>query len=162
MNAAKAFVSLGLKDLGYKYINMDDTWSSQTRDSSGNLQADPTKFPAGIPALVENIHNLDLLFGLYGDSGTTTCSGFPGSQGYEAQDAALLSSWGVDYWKYDNCATPSGNSEPRYETMRDALLAQSHKILYSLCQWGADSVWTWGASVGNSWRVSGDATNGWR
>lgn len=162
MNAANAFVSLGLKDLGYKYINMDDTWSAMTRDSGGNLQADPTKFPDGIPTVVDDIHSLGLLFGLYGDSGTTTCSGFPGSEGHESQDAALLSSWGVDYWKYDNCATPSGNSEPRYETMRDALLEQSHPILYSLCQWGVDNVWTWGASVGNSWRISGDATNGWK
>lgn len=161
LNAANAFVSLGLRDLGYKYINMDDTWSASTRDSNGNLQADPTKFPNGIPALVDEIHNMSLSFGLYGDSGTATCSGFPGSEGYESQDAALLSSWGVDYWKYDNCNTPSGNSQPRYETMRDALLAQSHTILYSLCQWGADNVATWGATVGNSWRISSDATNGW-
>lgn len=40
--------------------------------------------------------------GLYGDSGTATCSGFPGSQGHEVQDAKQLAAWGVDYWKYDN------------------------------------------------------------
>lgn len=40
--------------------------------------------------------------GLYGDSGTTTCSGFPGSEGYETQDADQIAAWGVDYWKYDN------------------------------------------------------------
>ncbi|GME24372.1 Glycoside hydrolase clan GH-D [Neofusicoccum parvum] len=45
--------------------------------------------------------------------------------------------------------------------MRDALLATDRDILYSLCQWGVDSVWTWGASVGNSWRVGGDITNNW-
>ena len=42
------------------------------------------------------------ILGLYGDSGTATCSGFPGSQGYEARDANTLASWGIDYWKYDN------------------------------------------------------------
>lgn len=44
--------------------------------------------------------------GLYGDSGTKTCAGYPGSQGYETQDAKLLASWGVDYWKYDNVNEP--------------------------------------------------------
>lgn len=28
---AHAFVSLGLEDLGYTYVNMDDTWSQKTR-----------------------------------------------------------------------------------------------------------------------------------
>jgi alpha-galactosidase len=162
MNAAKAFVSLGLKELGYIYVNLDDKWMSGSRDSSGNLEPDPAKFPQGMPALVDEIHNMGLMFGLYGDSGTTTCSGFPGSAGHESQDAALLSLWNVDFWKYDNCATPSGDSEPRYAKMRDALLAQSHKILYSLCQSGADQVWTWGAQVGNCWRVAGDITGIWR
>jgi alpha-galactosidase len=40
--------------------------------------------------------------GLYGDSGTKTCSGYPGSQGYETVDAKTLAGWGVDLWKYDN------------------------------------------------------------
>lgn len=40
---------------------------------------------------------MDLKFGLYGDAGTMTCAGHPGSQGYETQDAQLLSSWGVDF-----------------------------------------------------------------
>ena len=40
--------------------------------------------------------------GLYGDSGTQTCSGYPGSQGYEAVDAKTLAEWGIDLWKYDN------------------------------------------------------------
>lgn len=119
----------------------------------------------------DQIHSLGLKFGLYGDSGTATCSGFPGSAGYEKVDAAALAAWGVDYWKYDNCnvqvsgkcarfccvcfklmVLSPGNSSVRYITMRDALLAESHHILYSLCNWGADAVWEWAANVGNSWR----------
>lgn len=159
--AANAFVQLGLQDLGYTYINLDDGWSTMARDADGNLVPDPNKFPNGMKNVSDQIHALGLKFGLYGDSGTATCAGFPGSQGYEAQDATLLASWDVDYWKYDNCNTPSGDSQPRYETMRDALLATDRDILYSLCQWGVDSVWEWGASVGNSWRVGGDITNNW-
>ena len=47
------------------------------------------------------------------------------------------------------------------ETMRDALLNSGRPILYSMCQWGRDSVWTWGKPVGNSWRMSGDIQNNW-
>ncbi|KAF3917618.1 Alpha-galactosidase [Arthrobotrys entomopaga] len=159
--AANAFVSLGLDKLGYQYVNMDDAWSSSSRDSSGNLVADPNKFPNGVKVVADQIHALGLKFGLYGDSGTATCSGFPGSQGYETKDAAQLASWGVDYWKYDNCNTPSGYSQPRYNTMRDALAATGRPILYSLCQWGIDAVYTWGNQTGNSWRVGGDITNSW-
>ncbi|MCJ1312998.1 hypothetical protein MMC25_006674 [Agyrium rufum] len=161
LNTANAFITLGLDKLGYQYINMDDTWSAKTRDAAGNLQPDATKFPNGVKAVADQIHTLGLKFGLYGDSGTATCSGFPGSQGYEVQDAKQLAAWTVDYWKYDNCATPSGSSIPRYTTMSNALLSSGRTILYSLCNWGGDAVWTWGGTVGNSWRVGGDITNGW-
>lgn len=100
---ANAFISLGLKDLGYTYVNMDDTWSQKTRSSSGQLVPNPSYFPNGMKNLTDQIHALGLKFGLYGDSGTATCSGFPGSAGYEKVDAATLAAWGVDYWKYDNC-----------------------------------------------------------
>ncbi|KAM3072581.1 hypothetical protein ACMFMG_009374 [Clarireedia jacksonii] len=105
---------------------------------------------------------IKLAAGLYGDSGTATCSGYPGSQGYETQDAKTLASWGIDFWKYDNCATPStGTSQTRYTTMSNALTSSGREIYYAMCNWGADSVWTWGLKTGNSWRVSGDITDTW-
>lgn len=45
--------------------------------------------------------------------------------------------------------------------MRDALAATGRDILYSLCQWGENDVWEWGAEVGNSWRIDGDIQEGW-
>ncbi|PQE14057.1 hypothetical protein CJF30_00006887 [Rutstroemia sp. NJR-2017a BBW] len=172
MTAANQFVNLGLKNLGYTYVNIDDCWHSKSRNSSGNLVADPSKWPNGMAYTVNQIHAMGLKFGLYGDAGTMTCAGYPGSQGHEQQDANLLSSWGVDYWKYDNCYTPCNgqvpqtcwiarNSESWYQTFGNALKSVSHPILYSLCSWGVDSVWTWGDSVGNSWRVTGDIQDTW-
>lgn len=116
---------------------------------------------------------MGLKLGLYGDAGTLTCGGYPGSQGFEQKDAQLLASWGVDYWKYDNCYTPcngpivqtcgnpAGNSQTWYVKMRDHLLQTGKPIFYSLCNWGRDSVWTWGAATGNSWRMSVDNWGGW-
>lgn len=124
-------------------------------------------------AVADQIHSMGLKFGLYGDAGTMTCAGYPGSQGYEDRDAKLLASWGVDYWKHDNCYTPcnqgsvqtcgspKGSTQQWYPKMRDALAASGRPIFYSLCNWGRDNVWTWGASVGNSWRMSVDNWGGW-
>jgi alpha-galactosidase len=135
---------------------------------------DPTKWPNGIAAIVNQIHGMGLKFGLYGDAGIETCAGHPGSQGYEQQDADLLASWAVDYWKYDNCYTPCNgeapvpqtcwiprDSEAWYTTFGTALKSVSHPILYSLCSWGLDNVWTWGGSVGNSWRMHADISDAW-
>lgn len=45
--------------------------------------------------------------------------------------------------------------------MRDALAASGRPIYYSICNWGADAVYTWGLITGNSWRVSSDVGDSW-
>jgi alpha-galactosidase len=47
--------------------------------------------------------------------------------------------------------------------MRDAIVSvQGQKnIFFSLCNWGRDNVWQWGAQYGNSWRMSVDVWNDW-
>ena len=160
--------------MGYQYVNIDDCWSTKQRNSSGYLVPDPNKFPNGMKALTDQIHGMGLKFGLYGDAGTMTCASYPGSWGNEVKDAKALASWGVDYWKHDACFTPCNNGQwpqtcwdpnvnPKdwYVTMRDALLNSGRPILYSMCSWGRNSVWTYGKDIGNSWRMSGDIANNW-
>jgi hypothetical protein len=43
---------------------MDDCWQV-SRDNDGIIQADPTGFPSGIPALADYVHSRKLKFGLY-------------------------------------------------------------------------------------------------
>jgi len=44
-----------------------------------------------------------------------------------------------------------------YKKMSDALKRTGRPIVFSLCQYGVTSVWTWGAQAGgNLWRTSGD------
>ena len=64
-------------------------------------------------ALSDYIHAHGLKFGIYSDAGRTTCGGRPGSQGHEYQDALTYASWGVDYLKYDWCATGTRNAGRR-------------------------------------------------
>ncbi|KAL2068461.1 hypothetical protein VTL71DRAFT_16559 [Oculimacula yallundae] len=44
----------------------------------------------------------------------------------------------------------------KFKIMERELLAQNRTILYSLCEWGVDQVWTWGNATGSSWRMSND------
>ncbi|MGH2885072.1 MAG: glycoside hydrolase family 27 protein, partial [Solirubrobacteraceae bacterium] len=139
---AQAMVNDGLKAAGYDYVNIDDCWMAPSRDSAGNLVADPTRFPAGIKPVADYVHSLGLKLGLYEDAGTTTCAHLPGSFGHEAQDAAEFAAWGVDYLKYDRCNIPFGNfpgqteqqvEQTLYTRMSNALKATGRPIVFSAC-----------------------------
>jgi alpha-galactosidase len=155
-STAQAMHTNGMQAAGYSYVNIDDCWMTHSRDSAGRLVPDPAKFPDGIKGTADYVHSLGLKLGIYEDAGTATCAGYPGSLGHETTDAQSFASWGVDYLKYDNCSNNGVNAQSRYTAMRDALAATGRPILYSLCNWGQDNVWTWGAGVGNSWRTTGD------
>jgi len=164
---ADFFVSSGLKDAGYEYVNIDDCWSLMERGADGRLVPDPVKFPSGIAGVADYVHSLGLKLGIYGDAGTRTCAGYPGSLGTEALDAQTWAEWGVDYVKYDNCYNQSDGTREdfvrRYTAMHEALLATGRPIVYSICEWGQSQPWEWAPSmgVGHLWRTTGDITDNW-
>jgi alpha-galactosidase len=158
---ADAMVNSGLAAAGYKYINIDDCWSTKSRDSNGNLVPDPSKYPNGISAVANYVHSKGLKLGLYTDAGTATCSGFPGMYGHEQQDANTYASWGVDYLKVDWCSSTGINAQTEYTKIGNALRSSGRAIVFSLCDWGQSNVWTWGPSVGNLWRTTGDISDNW-
>ena len=158
---ADAMVSSGMKDAGYEYVIIDDCWQV-SRDSAGNIQADPEKFPSGIKALADYIHSKGLKFGIYSDAGLKTCQGRPGSRGYEFQDARQYAKWGVDYLKYDWCYHGTQDAKASYALMGMALRATGRPIVYSICEWGTNKPWLWGKEVGgNLWRTTEDILNCW-
>jgi alpha-galactosidase len=163
---ADALVSSGLKDCGYGYIVIDDCWSKKDgRDKNGNLVADPQKFPNGIKALADYVHNLGFKIGIYSDAAEKTCGGYPGSYLFEEQDAQLWASWGIDFLKYDYCHAPLFDQAvaiERYTRMGEALRNTKREFLFSLCEWGNQSPHLWGRNVGgHMWRVSGDVFDSW-
>src|SRR5476651_754587 len=151
-----AYVSSGMRDAGYQYFTLDDGWMAMERDASGNLIADPKKFPNGMKAFADYVHSKGLKFGLYNCAGTKTCAGYPGSRGHEYQDALLYASWGVDFLKYDWCNTDSLNAREACITMSSALKATKRPILFSLCEWGNHTPWVWAKGVGEMYRTTGD------
>jgi alpha-galactosidase len=159
---ADAMVSSGMKDAGYVYVNVDDTWQA-SRDAAGNIQADATRFPGGMKDLADYVHALGLKFGLYSDRGTATCAGRPGSYGYEDQDAAAYAEWGVDYVKYDNCNPAEGRDNDLamredHTRMGEALRATGRPIVFSICAWW---FYGWEPPVGQLWRTTTDITDTW-
>jgi len=173
-DSADQLVSTGMKSAGYVYVNIDDTWEAG-RDAQGNIQTNK-KFP-DMRALADYVHSKGLKIGIYSSPGPKTCAGFEGSYGHEEQDAKQYAAWGIDYLKYDLCGfrevmdKQAPNDETKqYEMMRaaylkmdNALKATGRPIVYSLCQYGWDSVWTWGPSVsGNLWRTTDDIQDNYR
>lgn len=160
---ADLFVTKGLKDAGYQYVNLDDCWALPTRDGNGKLVPDPQRFPHGIKAVADYVHSKGLKFGIYTSAGTKTCNeaGFPGGLGHEQSDAQQFADWGVDYLKYDNCNNLGVDAKQRYRTMRDALKATGRPIVYSICEWGENKPWEWASDVGHLWRTTGDISDSW-
>jgi alpha-galactosidase len=157
---ADNMVASGMKDAGYTYIVLDDGWMTMQRDSvTGNLIPDPKKFPHGMKALVDYVHSKGLKFGLYNCAGTKTCAGYPGTRGYEYQDARFYASLNIDYLKFDWCYTDGQNAKESYTTMSKALKAAGKPIVFSLCEWGSNKAWEWAANVGELWRTTGDIYN---
>jgi len=172
--AADEIVASGMKDAGYIYVNIDDSWEGE-RDASGVLHTN-SKFP-DMKALADYVHSKGLKIGIYSGPGTKTCGGYAASLGHEEQDAKMYAEWGIDYLKYDLCSfipdvmmkqAPNDKAaqmrlmHDAYEKMGKALKATGRPIVYSFCQYGWDAVWEWGPSFGaNSWRTTGDITPRW-
>jgi len=150
------YVSSGMKDAGYMYFVLDDGWMAMERDNNGNLVADPKKFPNGMKAFADYVHSKGLKFGIYNCAGTKTCAGYPGTRGYEYQDARLYASWGVDYLKFDWCYADGENAKEAYATMSKAIKAAGRPMIFSLCEWGSHMPWRWAKDIGQLWRSTGD------
>jgi alpha-galactosidase len=166
LDAAEWLDRSGLAAHGYQYVVIDDAWEGE-RGADGVLRPNE-KFP-DMRALADAVHARGLKLGIYSSPGSKTCEGYPGSLGFEAQDAATFASWGVDFLKYDWCSyeqTARDHSLPElqkpYFIMRDALARVDRDIVYALCQYGYGDVWKWGAEAGGHlWRSSGDLLDQW-
>ncbi len=159
MQTVDSLISSGMAAAGYNYIVLDDGWMKMERDSMGNLVPDPQKFPHGMKAVADYVHSKGLKFGLYNCAGTKTCGGYPGTRGYEYQDARLYASLGVDYLKFDWCSSEGLNAKEAYTTMSKALRVAGRPIIFSLCEWGNNQPWLWASEVGELWRTTGDIYN---
>lgn len=174
LDNARALVTSGLAAKGYDTVTTDDCWMSHSRDSAGNLVADPVKFPHGMDYVGAQIHAMGLKFGIYEDAGTYTCGGYPGSLDHWQQDADLFAQWKVDYVKLDGCNVPTKPGQTQEQSYHDtysawsqAMLNTGRPMVFSVSapayfQGGPDwdTVIRWSAQVGNLWREGTDVALG--
>jgi alpha-galactosidase len=152
------------------------------RDDKGFIVSN-ARFP-DMKGLADYVHDLGLKIGLYSSPGPTTCGKCAGSWLHEEQDAQTYAQWGFDYLKYDWCSYGSvvdgavanplnvpvrKNAQNDdfaihpFKVMGGFLRDQPRDIIFSLCQYGNNDVWKWGASVnGSCWRMTGDVHDSWR
>jgi alpha-galactosidase len=173
--AADQIVASGMKDAGYVYVNIDDTWEGD-RDANGVIHTN-SKFP-DMKALADYVHSKGLKIGIYSGPGPKTCAGYAGSFGHEEQDAKTYAEWGFDYLKYDLCSfipdvmmkqAPKDHPAQMhlmidaYDKMSKALKSTGRPIVLSLCQYGWDAPWEWAPALGgNLWRSTGDIEPRWQ
>ena len=125
------FVSSGLRAKGYRFVNTDDGWDTNTRDNvTHRLQPDLSKFPDGISGLTKKLGAMNISFGIYSAASSVVCSGRPGSLFEERIDAQTFADWGVALVKYDSCGEYSyGNA--RFHAFADAVAATGKLMVIS-------------------------------
>lgn len=170
---ADAMVATGLKDAGYRQINIDDGYFGW-RDKKGTLHSHPKRFPNGMRAVADYIHSLGLRAGIYSDAGANTCGSIwdadkngigVGLYGHEHEDAQLMfNEWGFDFIKIDYCGAGqqlSLDERERYTAIANAInsVAKKH-VAINICRWAFPG--TWAADISSSWRMSADINASWQ
>ena len=127
MAQAELLVKLGLSDLGYRYVNVDDGWWLRREGDTIRVRTSiypSAQLPDGNTSLrpfADRLHAMGLKAGIYTDIGLNSCSqrfrpktpNLPegsiaereiGTYGHHREDAALLfARWGFDFIKVDAC-----------------------------------------------------------
>ncbi|MEO9944542.1 glycoside hydrolase family 27 protein [Paraglaciecola sp.] len=160
-----SMVANGMRDAGYIYVNLDDGWQRYKGSRQDHpLEYDPVKFPRGIKYIADYAHSKGMKLGIYSGPGKDTCAGFTGSEGHEAEDAAMFASWGIDHLKYDACCSHAKEPAPVlhevFLTMSEALIEQEQDIVFHACHCGWANIWEWGGDIGaNHWRIGQDISD---
>lgn len=178
--SADAMVEKGLRDHGWTYVNIDDTWQGTRGGRLNSLQANE-KFP-DIGEMVDYIHSLGLKAGIYSTPYISSYGGYVGASSefptggethdlirqnrqaymhigkyrFEINDALQMGEWGFDYLKYD--WRIDVNSAER---MSSALKKSGRDIVFSISNNAPiEKAADW-AGVTNAWRTGPDIRDSW-
>jgi alpha-galactosidase len=161
LETADAMIASGMREVGYRYLVIDDAWHESVRNDDGDLTENRWAFPHGMRWLGEQIHARGLRFGLYTDAGTRTCQGYPASLGNEMRDAKRFAEWGVDFMKVDWCHTAGLRGRTTYPKWTAAIRATGRPMVLSISEWARDRPWEWAGAVGHMWRTTSDIADRW-
>ncbi|MET0233672.1 MAG: hypothetical protein ABW224_03435 [Kibdelosporangium sp.] len=175
---ADHLVSSGLRDAGYQIVWLDGGWqATPSRDSRGRLVEDRTRFPAGIPSIVDYLHRRGLKAGIYTDAGAydPRHCGLGSGGGYYERDAKQFADWKFDAIKVDFLCGVAQKLDPgkAFGEFRDAVARSGRGMILNLCnpvtaEWGQGTTpqqeaghnYVWGPTTGDSWRTDTDVAVG--
>ncbi|MEG3172961.1 NPCBM/NEW2 domain-containing protein [Sphingomonas sp. ZB1N12] len=126
--SAQALVDTKLRDIGYRYVNIDDGWWLKRRQPDGRLLIRTSHFPSAATGadtsfrpLTDRLHAMGLKAGIYSDIGRNSCGQIytpdfknqpegtvaereVGLYGHVDQDIRLFfAEWNFDFIKVDGC-----------------------------------------------------------
>jgi hypothetical protein len=160
---AQALLDTGLvSEGGFEYFVVQEPCFGARDNVTGEITESGEyrrRWPNGMKAFGDWLHQRGMKLGIYTDIGTLTCGHCVGSAGHVQQDMELFASWGADLIEVDACG--GAVDEATWAEYRDAINATGRPMVHSICAEGMASVWTWGMGVGNMWRVNGDIQDGW-
>ena len=120
----QAMKSLGLRDLGYRYIQLDWGWCAgdrswyDKRTENGKMNPDPLKFSSNPILLANYLHKRGFLIGFYTDTGFDGVGNGIGSAGHYQSDMEQFIDWKMDFVKFD-----SGGGAGEYPSLYQAYRA---------------------------------------
>ena len=178
--SANAMVEKGLRDHGWSYVNIDDTWQGIRSGPDTALQPNE-KFP-DIKGMVDHIHSLGLKAGIYSTPYMASYGGYVGASSdsptggetkeqifknkqpfhkignyqFENNDARQMAKWGFDFLKYDWRIDVAST-----ERMSNALKKSGRDIVYSLSNNAPfEKVTDW-ARLSHMYRTGPDIKDSW-
>lgn len=176
LEQASNLITSGLQKAGYRLIWLDVGWWQGQRNKSGAITINPAEWPHGMAWLAQTLHGEGFKVGLYTDAGINGCGGLnEGMYGHYKQDINTFARWGFDAVKVDFCGGDDLHLKPKsaYSAIHNAIVHNSshRRMLLDICVFpqpgqvgggfpsfanSAFSSYTFGPSVGNSWRTDTD------
>jgi alpha-galactosidase len=175
LEQASNLIASGLQSDGYRLIWLDVGWWQGRRNGAGAITVNPAQWPHGMAWLAQTLHAEGFKVGLYTDAGINGCGGLnEGMYGHYQQDINTFARWGFDAVKVDFCGGDDLHLQPKsaFTAIHEAIVRNSsHRpMLLDICVFPqpgqvngypsfADSAfasYTFGPSLGNSWRTDTD------
>lgn len=180
MASARGMVTSGLRDHGWSYINIDDSWQGMRGGPLNALQ--PNEKFSNIKDMVDEIHSMGLKAGIYSTPYISSYGSYVGGSSdypnggethemiqpdkqpfmrigkyrFETNDALQMAEWGFDFLKYD--WRIDVNSAERMST---ALKKSGRDIVFSLSNNAPfEKVEDW-MRLSNMWRTGPDIRDNW-
>jgi alpha-galactosidase len=178
--SANAMVDKGLRDHGWSYVNIDDSWQGIRSGPDTALQPN-AKFPQ-IKQMVDQIHGMGLKAGIYSTPYISSYGGYPGASTdlplggetremimknnqsfhkmgkyqYEKNDARQMAAWGFDFLKYDwriDVASTERMSTALKQSGRDIILSLSNNAPFEkVTDWvRLSQMYRTGPDIKDSW-----------